>query len=167
MPEFSYLNLTPKYVKEFNKLCPLNEYRVLEPASIPNEMLNLVPTGLWKKTDSLFLMSSGSAIATAYGMINCNRWDFKASAIDQEPIFFAHIGGSPVLDGIVIHHGNWPGRTTQVPPTFQAYLVSSGIGNHFPISSTPSTLSGSILTLGDTPQRGAFAAGLERVMKLI
>lgn len=166
MTEYSYLNLSEEHVDQFNYQCPLNEYRVIKPSDLSQDLLSIVPNGLWEKTDSLFLMSSGSAVATAYCMINCNRWDFRASAIDQEPILFAHIGGTPRLDGIVVHHGNWPGRTTEVPPEFYPYLDSSGLGNHFPIASIPGTMSGSITDLTHTAQRGAFEAGVQRIIKL-
>lgn len=162
---YSYIDLSAQHVEEFDQFCPLNEYRTIQPAQIPNDLLSIVPGGLWEKSDSLFLMSSGSAVATAYCMINCNRWDFKASAIDQEPIFFAHVGGDPKLNGIVVHHGNWNGRTTPVPPDFHSYLMSSGLGNYYPISSVPSTTSGSITSLTHNTQHEAFDVGLKKIIE--
>jgi len=166
MPEYSYIDLVKEHVEEFASLCPLNQYCTIQPAQVPQSLLSIVPNGLWEKSDSLFLMSSGSALATAYCMINCNRWDSPANAIDQEPIFFAHIGGEPTLNGIIVHHGNWPGRTTPVPPEFHPYLIASGLGNYYPISSNPGTISGSITTLSHTSQHGAFDAGLKEIIRL-
>lgn len=166
MSKYSYIDLSAEHIEQFNQQCPLNEYRVVRPSDLSQGLLKIVPNGLWAKTDSLFLMSSGSAVATAYCMINCNRWDFKASAIDQEPIFFATFGGNPRLDAMVLHHGDWPGRTTVVPQEFFNYLQSSGLGNYYPISSIPATMSGSIFDLSNTAQSGAFDAGVKRIIKL-
>lgn len=166
MPKYSYIELIEKHVNEFDSFCPRNEYRIIQPANVSQSLLSIVPNGLWEKSDSLFLMSSGSAGATAYCMINCNRWDSQANAIDQEPIFFAHVGGEPQLNGIIVHHGNWPGRTTPVPPEFHPYLMSSGLGKYYPISSIPGTISGSIETLTNTSQHGAFDTGLKKIIRI-
>lgn len=166
MPKYSYFDLSDDHVNEFNQLCPLNEYRILAPVEVEKCLSGIVPDGLWEKTDSLFLMSSGSALATAYCMVNCNRYDFKADAIDQEPILFAQNCSEPRLKGIIIHHGNWNGRTESVHPDFHTYLESSGIGNYYPLADLPSTTSGSISTLTSVSQIGAFDKGVKKIIRM-
>lgn len=165
MARYSYFDLKQDHIDGFNQLCPLNEFRIYAPAKIEENLLEIVPTGLWEKSDNLFLMSSGSTVATAYCMVNCSRYDSKANAIDQEPILFAHVGGAPRLTGIIIHHGNWEGRTQPVPSDFQTYLRNSGLGNYYPMADLPTSTSGPINHIKSVSQIGAFDKGVQRIIQ--
>lgn len=164
--KYSSHPLADGHVNEFNALCPLNEFRVYAPDQINSGLLQSVPQGLWDKSDNLLLMSSGSAVATAYCMINCSRFDDRANEIDQEPIFFAHYGGEPRLDRIIIHHGDWPGRTIPVPPDFHSYLTTSGLGNYYPLSNLPTSTAGPIIELAGLSHIAAFDKGVQKIIQM-
>lgn len=166
MTEYSHFDLEQDDIDGFKQLCPLNEFRILAPARIEKDALRIVPDGLWDKSDNLFLMSSGSATATAYCMVNCSRYDNNASAIDHEPILFAHVGGTPRLNGIIVHHGNWKGRTQPVPSDFETYLENTGLGNHYPMAGLPTSKSGPIEIIKSVSQIGAFDKGVRRIVQM-
>ena len=164
MGKWDYIEIDTDDIKAFRHINPANEFRILAPAQVEQSLFRIVPSGLWAKTDSLFIMSSGNATGTAYCMINCSRYDSNVKAIDQEPIFFAYIGNQPICSGIIIHHGKWKDRTTKLPDEFQNYLLTSGLGNYYPIKDFPVSTSGPITEIKCASIHGAFETGVKRII---
>jgi hypothetical protein len=157
--QYSYFTTSGHYRAAWEKLCPPGEYRVLPPSALSG----LLPGGLLAKGDSVLMLASGSPQGTVVWMANVHRVDARASGIDQEPFGIVFHGDTPAMSGCLLHHGDWPDRTMPAPPQFWDALSASGIGNCYPFSGLPSTLSGPITDLNVPSQHGAFGALVEQL----
>ena len=136
---------------EWSALCPINSYRVISPAEIPS----VIPSGLVAKVDSAFVAASGTEHGDILFMLNLNRVDKNAHAVDQEPfsILFHPSGGSN--SGCLVHHGDWEGRTSKPPQNFWDAIQASGMNRYYPFEEFPND-SGPLSELKGTSQEGAF-----------
>ena len=151
--KYSWFNVSNVQRKEFEELCPVNEFRIVKPSELPS----IIPEELRNKFDSVLIVASGSSSNNvAYYMINGNRVDFKDNSIDQEPFGLAFIGEIAAASGSLIHHGDWKNRTTEPPDEFWDYVSASEIGNCYPLSELPTEPSGSIKDLNVISQKEAF-----------
>jgi len=139
----------------FVKLCPVNEYRVIEPASLPRGIL---PQRLLAKTHSVLMACSGLQNQRVYVMLNLNRVD--RDEIDQMPYGIAFDGGSALVSGVLIQHGNYPERTTDLPRNFYEHVAASGI---YPLNGMPPNSGGPISELNVGSQQEAFRLLVEEV----
>ena len=149
---YDWFDISNQDKEDWEKICPVNEYRILKPADFPN----ILPNSLVDKYDSIFIMASGSNNGVAYYMANGNRVDFNDNAIDQQPFGLAFIGDETIPSGSLIQHGDWEDRTTEPPDEFWNHISCSGIGTCYPLSELPSTESGSIEDLNINSQKDAF-----------
>ncbi len=152
--EWSYINTSGIERAACERICPIGEYRVVDRAAIPE----FIASGLRVKADSALIVASGSPDGTMMFMVNINRVDRKAVAIDQEPFAIVFNGNAPALSGCIIHHGDWRGRTTMPPPEFWTALAASGLGNRYPYSELPSKVAGLITELAIQSHHDAFKA---------
>ncbi len=149
------------------ELCPVNEWRVIK----PQQLLGIVPVSpeLLDKSDSVFVMSSGSYDGTAYYMANLNRVDRKAGEIDQQPlglVFSAKDTSMP--SGCIIQHGDWDERSIEPPAQFWEYYNDCKVGDYFPLRTLPAKSFGSIFELkNDNIQGKAFQALLDELKKTV
>jgi len=150
--KYDWFDISNQDKKEWEKICPVNEYRILKPKDFPK----VLPQSLTDKYDSIFIMASGSADGIAYYMANGNRVDFNDNAVDQQPFGLAFIGPDTIPSGSLIQHGDWEDRTTNPPDEFWEYITCSGIGNCYPLSELPTSESGSIEDLNISSQKDAF-----------
>jgi hypothetical protein len=158
--KYSYFNTTAQDRETWEKLCPPNEFRRQPPSALSG----LLPGGLLAKADSVFMLASGSPQGTIVWMANVHRVDQKASGVDQEPFGIVFHGPTPALSGVLIHHGNWPGRTElPTPPEFWPAVAASGVGNCLPLAEAPSKPAGLISELNVQSQHDAFGALLQQL----
>lgn len=150
---------------DFQKLlndCSQGNYIIVS----PNEAGVLIPT-LSKhhlsKADSVFIMCSGTTSGIAYYMANINRVENGTLMIDQDPLGFAVFENEPLVSGCYIQHGNWMGRTIMPPPGFSQYILSSGLGNCFPLPTMPTKAKGRIEELYSSSQEKAFEKLLRKI----
>jgi hypothetical protein len=134
-------------------LCPTNSYKIISPQDFPE---GVISTDLLGKCDSILLVSSGNATSTAYYMANINRVESKTGEIDQQPFGLLLVGASASSSGLMFHHGNWCGRTSQPPPEFWENVKNSGIGKCYPLKTLPSKNEGPIEELDIDCQHVAF-----------
>jgi hypothetical protein len=144
---------------EWDDLCPVGEYRVIG----ANEVPTVLARGLVEKGHSYLVMASGSTTGTAYYMVNVNRIDDKANAIDQEPFGIAFVGNEPVYSGCYIHHGNWDGRTRPIPEGFVQGVLGSTLSTCYSVTSIPDEPAGKIEDLQIKSQRDAFLQLMKRL----
>lgn len=133
-------------------LCPVGEYRVLQAEDVPD----VISPGLIEKGHSFLMIASGSTTGTAYYMVNVNRIDIAAGAIDQEPFGIAFVGDNPAYSGCYIHHGNWPGRTRPIPSGFISGVSGSTLACCYSVTSIPDLPAGKIQDLKVSSQQDAF-----------
>jgi hypothetical protein len=158
--KYSYFNTSAQDRETWEKLCPTNEFRRLP----PSELSGLLPAGLLAKADSVFMVASGSPQGSVVWMANVHRVDQKASGVDQEPFGIVFHGLTAAQSGVLIHHGNWPGRTeSPTPPEFWPAVAASGIGNCFPLAQVPDKSAGPISELNVQSQHDAFGALLQQL----
>jgi hypothetical protein len=126
-------------------------YLVVPQSGIPS----LFSPILKLKCDSAVVMSSTGDKGTVIFVCNALRVDHKDLAIDQEPFGIALLSTGAVESGLFLHHGNWHGRTTAVPPQFWDDVAASGLGNCCPGTQLPSS-TGPFSDLAGTSHEQAF-----------
>ena len=89
-------------------------------------------------------------------MANGNRVDFSDNAVDQMPFGLAFVGDSPIASGCIIQHGDWGHRTVNPPAEFWQQVDASGISTFYPLSESPTEMSGKITNLNIDSQEHAF-----------
>jgi hypothetical protein len=161
--QYSYFDISSESFQDWRSLCPVGEYRVLPAGSMPA----IVPAGLMQKADSIVIVASGTQEGTAFYMVNINRVDHRAQAIDQQPFLLAFVGTLPVGSGVLVHHGNWTDRTTRPPAAFWHYMQHSGIGAVWSISTLPVNSAGSLSELANPSHGSAFRAGLSEIQRIL
>jgi len=73
---------------------------------IPQEQIpSVFPKSFRAKMDHAVVMGSGDGTGKVYLVVNAQRVDTKASAIDQEPFGVVFDNGVPSESGVFIHHG--------------------------------------------------------------
>jgi hypothetical protein len=161
----SFIALTPDKAQEIKDLCPANcsepWYQVIQRGQIPS----VFPQSFREKLDHAVVMGSGDGSGKVYLVVNAQRVDLKAAAIDQEPFGLIFDNGVSSESGVFIHHGNWDGRTeTGVPPEFWNHVSKSGIGNYYPPPSLQPNSSGSLHDLNTMSNLNAFNQTLKIVL---
>jgi hypothetical protein len=157
--KFSWVSIDDESRSEWEKLCPIGEYRVIQAEDVPP----IVPAPLVEKGHSFLVMASGSPTGTAIYMVNTNRLDTKDRAIDQEPFGLAFVGNNPVYSGCFIHHGTWEGRTRSVPKGFIDGISSSTLDESYCVTSIPNEPAGKIEDLSVDSQQKAFQHLLDKL----
>ena len=156
----SYFDISTENLVDWWDLCPTGEYRVLSPLSLPA----LIPDRLIQKVDSSVIAAFGTQGGTVY-MVNLNRVDHRAQAIDQQPFLLAFVGTLPVGSGVLVHHGNWTDRTIRPPAEFWNHIQRSGLGAVWPLSTLPVHSAGSLSELRDFSHGSAFHIGLAEIQR--
>ncbi len=141
MPKFTYRTTANQIPAEWELLCPQGTYRLLSPTQLPEYF----PSSLLAKTDSVLLVNSGNLY-----MVDFNRVD--KGKIDQQPFGFVFISGYAACSGGYLDHGNWSGRTIDMPQHFRDAVAASGIGNCYPFGDLPRIPSGPVSELAPTYQ---------------
>lgn len=150
--EFNYVPIQPADEPAWRGLCPVGEYRVVEPAQLPNT----IPVSLKAKLKNSVVMASGTPTGGAIIVANSNRLDRKDEAIDQSPFAVAVLSQGTAPSGCFIQHGNWERRTVAAPPDFWAAVAASGVERVWlPGDTMPPAAAGRLEDLPKT-QRAAF-----------
>lgn len=147
-------NIAKEHYEGLQKICPLNSYRrIANLKQIPVPL----PSGLIDKSFGAVIVGSGDAHNAVY-MINLLRHDKREQAVDQQPFAIAYRNVEGVIDltAAVLHHGDWPGRTTYPGDGFIGAVEGSGITNFYPYIGVPNKEQGSITELEPDSQKKAF-----------
>ena len=135
-------------------------YYVLE----SDDLTTILPPGLHSKINSAVLMIAPTSSGGTYVVVNNNRVDKPAWAIDQEP-FGAIIDSTGARSiGLLLHHGDWPQRSsTSEPRKFWQHAEESGIAAYYPTRNLPSNTSGELSELSGMGHLEAFEEFKRRV----
>ncbi len=147
----SWLTLSDSQRAEMEKYRMPDGWRVVSQASLPTVLFE----GFRNQVDTAVLIAQRTSTGGAWLVFNARRVDARAGAIDQEPFaIIVHSTGANA-SGMLLHHVNWPGRTSPVPTDFWYEVRTSGIGDYFQAHPPLGKLSGSLAELppGD---RAAF-----------
>jgi hypothetical protein len=160
--KYSWVDVKANDFDQLFHECPEGNYIVVN----PEEAKDLIPTlseSHLAKADSVFIMCSGTNTGVAYYMANVNRVENGTFIIDQDPLGFAVFDHQPNVSGCFIQHGNWMERTINPPSGFGEYILTSGLGNCFPLPTLPPNSRGKIEELRNSSQEKAF----EKLMRKI
>lgn len=160
--QYSWIDIRNADFQNLFNECPVGGYLVVTPTEA-GRLIPVLSTAHLVKADSVFIMCSGTATGIAYYMANINRVENGNLEIDQDPLGFAVIENETLPSGCYIQHGNWMGRTIPPPDGFSGYVISSGLGNCFPLPTMPPSSKGSIEELSNSSQEKAF----EKILKKI
>jgi hypothetical protein len=121
----------------------------------------MVPQNLLAKINSVVAMASASG-GSQYSVfvVNLNRVDPPASAIDQQPYIAVFDHSASAASGGFLHHGTWPGRTDLPGQYFFDAIAASGITAYVPMGQMPAAPSGLLSDLSQSSQGAAFNAAL-------
>jgi hypothetical protein len=145
---FDWQSQPELFYDQLKEICPTGEYRVVTPSDLP---AGIISTSLLKKTHSILVLCSGTANGRVYAMLNLNRID--GNEVDQMPYAIAFEGNQPIPSGVLIQHGDYPGRTTPLPGDFYEYIAVSGT---YPLKEMPEEDRGSIKNLNIGSQEEAL-----------
>jgi hypothetical protein len=128
---------------EWDKICPLGEYRVFDGTTAHS--MGIVPEGMLK-VNSVAVGASGSQAGPIMYFVNHFRID--GGKIDQEPYIELYEKGSmqPCLHGI-FHHADFPGRTEEQDSIARAIISASGSNAGIQFAAKPDNNSGTLDSL--------------------
>lgn len=115
---------------------------------------------LAKCMPSTVIMASASTGNRSVYCINPRRVDAPKGELDQEPFICVFNHDTCSAEGGIIHHGNWPRRTSKMSPTLVHAVSASGIVEHLPLETYPYPPSGYLSQLKSSPDHDAYWASL-------
>ena len=158
----SWINLTTEQQEELDQAVPRPGWRVVPQSELPS----VFPKTFRRKIDSALVISTPTSTGGTYLAYSAHRVDYKAGAIDIEPLgLIVHSTGVGSI-AVFLHHGQWTGRTAPPPSGFWDELDESGIGNYFRTHPPEGRTEG---TLQELPKGhgGAFAAVVREIRRRI
>jgi hypothetical protein len=135
-------------IEVLRDLSRLNEYKVVAPDEIPD---GIISRDLLRKSHSILLLCSGTQSGRVYFMMNLNRIDYNQ--VDQMPYCIAFEENQYIPSGLLIQHGDYQSRTTDLPEDFAEYIAASGL---YPLEEMPSNNAGLVEDLIIDSQKKAF-----------
>jgi hypothetical protein len=160
--KYSWVDMRNEDLSQLSQECPEGTYIVVSPIKARKLIPTLSESHL-EKADSVLIMCSGGDNGLSYYMANINRIENGTLLIDQDPLGFVAINNQPFVSGCYIQHGDWMGRTIMPPNGFRENVLSSGIGNCYPLPTMPSKTNGRIEELHESSQEKAFEALMDKI----
>ena len=157
--KFDFLDTKDEDAEEWQKLCPLGEFRVVPSGSLPE----VIPQSLRDKCVDSLVMGSGSNDGYAYYVVNLLRKDEKDRAVDQQPFCLWFSGSQVAPSGCLVQHGDWEDRTIDVPERFFDDVRKTGVAPYVGLLQIPTSQSGSITALSASTHEKAFDRVVRRV----
>jgi len=138
--------------QQLENLVPNLTYKKLTVDELPDEIKS---NGLTTKFNSVIAAASGSTTGAMVFVFTGIRID--GNEIDEHP-FVIHFDASDETKdfGGIIHHGDWPGRTTSLEPWQETAISASGITADFAYKGIPHRTSGSLYDLHDNGMLEGF-----------
>ena len=141
-------------------ICPEGHWKRLSPSALRGRL----PDNLLDKTNAVFLLSSASPDVSAF-VVNINRVEPSASAIDQEVFVMTFDHSASAAEGYFVHHGQGQGRTVQPGSTFFAAVAASGVEHHYPYQHMPPGSSGVLSDLVADPNATNWWNSMKQVRR--
>lgn len=123
------------------KYCPLMTYRVLKLRELPDWL----PQGLVSKFKSAVVACSGNTEVCVTVIMGLRE---DGLDIKEHPYVVSfNRKTSKKLHSGIIHHGNYPGRTTRIPVALLRAMEQTGIQKDFSLQRVPSKPTGTLADL--------------------
>ena len=147
----SWVRITPEQQEELGRCVPTPGWRIIPTSELPS----VFPPAFREKIDSALVIATPTSTGGTYLAYTANRVDFKAQAVDIEPLGLIVHSTGPSSSACFLHHGNWEGRTESPPAGFWEDVQQSGIGDWFR-ANPPNGLVGGTMEQLPKGHRGAF-----------
>jgi len=123
---------------EWNKYIPMNSFAFKQVHELPDFIKN---NGLTNKFNSALIVSSASTTQDFYGVIGY-RPDENNTVVDEHAFVYIHNREDNTWKGGILHHGNYEGRTTDLPQDITDALNISGVTASISLDRAPQELTG-------------------------
>lgn len=148
-------NYFTEYKNEWNihkwqSYCPELTYKEVELVELPGWL----PQRLVSKFNSAVVASSGN---TEVFVVVIMGYRIDGSFIDEHPYVVTFDKNNGKSYSGIIHHGDWSGRTTKIPPKMKKLMKTSGITPNFKLSRKPGKPKGTLAELKRKGILGGFA----------
>jgi hypothetical protein len=137
-------------IHKWQSYCPELTYNEVKLIELPAWL----PQGLVSKFNTAVVASSGN---TEVFVVVIMGYRIDGSFIDEHPYVVAFDKNSGKSYSGIIHHGDWAGRTTKIPPKMKKLMRTSGITTNFRFSRKPDKPKGTLAELKRKGILGAFA----------
>lgn len=154
--KYDYFNVDSENLDNWKKVCPPDEYRVYSRVDFQTILPNLLPEALTNKYDSVIIAGSATQGGTIFYMVNGNRVDSSAGAIDQMPLGLAFVGNTTAGSACLMQHGSYTGRSTTPPIEFWNHVSASQIDKYYPLAEVPKEAAGKLSDMHIDSQNIAF-----------
>ena len=144
-------------LENWQNYIPNMSFKVVKPNELPDFFLqNPITT----KFNSAIVTCSGSTEAIYFG-IQGLRPDNNNTVIDEDLYAVVFNKTSGVSHGGFLHHGDYPGRTTPIPPEITDLLIASGSTTDISINKIPDNSTGSLIDL----KKDGLLTGTSKIFK--
>ena len=126
--------------EEWEQYIPMNTFAKKNAHELPDFIQD---NGLTKKFNSALVVASGSTTQDFYGIIGY-RPDENNTVVDEHAFVYVHNKEDDKWQGGIIHHADYPGRTTSLPSEFTNALNISGVTANISLERAPNIESGSL-----------------------
>lgn len=125
---------------EWSSFISLNTYKIVKVGELPEFIKK---NGVSQKFNSALVVASGSADQNFYGIIGY-RPDKRNTVIDEHAFVYIEDKNSQNIEGGIIHHASYDGRTTELSAEMTQKLNDSGVTTEISMSRLPTFPSGSL-----------------------
>lgn len=125
---------------QWEAFVPLNSYEVKQVDQLPEFIQKI---GVVHKFNTALTVSSGSAGKNFYGIIGY-RPDKNNTVIDEHAFVFIEDKKTGQIEGGIIHHAAYEGRTTNLSPEMTQNLNQFGVTAEISMLRLPTSFSGSL-----------------------
>jgi hypothetical protein len=156
----SWFTLTTDQQRELEVCVRPGEWRVVPRVELPS----VFPESFRVKVDSALVIAAPTSTGGTYLAYSANRIDYRARAVDIEPLgLIVHSTGAS-SSAVFLHHGTWPNRTDYPPSSVWNELAASSIGDYF-LTHPPNGVSEGTLDQLPKGHRGAFDAVIAEIRR--
>lgn len=142
--QFSPIN-NPLSNEEWESFIPMNSFAMKEVHELPEFIRN---NGVTQKFNSTLTVASASTSQEFYGIIGY-RPDKQNTELDEHAWVYVRNIETDTWQGGVLHHADYPGRTTPLPQYITDALNTSGVTASIDLDREPTKKSGSLEDLRD------------------
>lgn len=125
---------------EWNEYIPMNSFALKQVHELPDFIRN---NGLTDKFNSALIVSSASTSQDFYGVIGY-RPDEDNTVVDEHAFVYIHNKEDNTWKGGIIHHADYPGRTSELPQEIKDALDISGVTASITLDRAPEIDNGTL-----------------------
>ncbi len=120
--------LTAEQREDLRQLIIAPGWRTMPGKDLPT---SIFPDSWRSKIGSALVVSDLTSTGGTYLYVGANRLDRRDGAIDIDPFGVIVHSTGPGADGVVICHGDWEGRTQEMPLAFWDEIERSGVEHYY------------------------------------